>query len=42
MLDQAHQQNQRLLDMPRSPLPPDTRQDAPGAPQPPSSQGEVC
>jgi hypothetical protein len=39
MLDQAHQQNQRLLDMPRSTVPPqssrETRQDASGAPQPP-------
>ena len=35
MLSQMQQQNQRLLDMPRHPLPPETRQDAPGAPQPP-------
>jgi hypothetical protein len=34
MLDQAHQQNQRLLDLPRSPaLPPHSPQDAPGATQ---------
>ena len=35
MLDQAHQQNQRLLDLPR-PAPQETPQDAPGATQPPS------
>ena len=36
MLDQAHQQNQRLLDMPRrAPLSPQSPQDAPGATQPP-------
>jgi hypothetical protein len=35
MLHEAHQQNQRLLDIPRGPLPPETRQEAPGAPQPP-------
>ena len=34
MLDQAHQQNQRLLDMPRTPIPSTTAQDAPGALQP--------
>src|SRR5215475_5503242 len=33
MLDQAHQQNQRLLDMPRHPPP--SPQDAPGQAQPP-------
>ena len=32
MLDQAHQQNQRLLDMPRSPaIPPPSPQIAPGS-----------
>ena len=37
MLDQAHQQNQRLLDLPRSaPMPHTHPQDAPGAPQPAS------
>jgi hypothetical protein len=36
MLDQAHQQNQRLLDMPRTPVPLQTAQDAPGATQPPA------
>jgi len=41
MLDQAHQQNQRLLDMPRSaPLPPQSPQDAPGATQPPTPAAE--
>jgi hypothetical protein len=33
MLEQSHQQNQRLLDMPRSPLPLEPRQDASGATQ---------
>jgi uncharacterized membrane protein YccC len=32
MLDQAHQQNQRLLDLPRTPSPP-SPQDAPQVPQ---------
>ena len=37
MLDQAHQQNQRLLDLPRSPaIPPQSPQDALGATQAPA------
>ena len=42
MLDQAHQQNQRLLDLPRSPaLPPQTPQDAPGSMQPPAPRPQT-
>src|SRR5262249_50300541 len=40
MLDQAHQQNQRLLDMPRSPAP-TSLQEPLGAPQPPRRAAET-
>jgi excisionase family DNA binding protein len=41
MLDQAHRQNQRLLDMPRTAMPPRRPQNAPGAAQAPTPPPEA-